>query len=66
LDVPLRDDEGRLLAYVYVGDLMVNAELVHLGSAQVTTVPPHVKYRERFLALQQEAREAKRGLWEAK
>ena len=25
LDVPLRDSDGRLLAYVYVGDLMVNA-----------------------------------------
>jgi micrococcal nuclease len=63
LDVPLRDGEGRLLAYVYVGDLMVNAELVRLGDAQVTTVPSHVKYQELFLKLQREAQEAKRGLW---
>jgi micrococcal nuclease len=63
LDVPLRDGEGRLLAYVYVGELMVNAELVHQGYAQVATFPPNVKYQELFLKLQREAREAKRGLW---
>lgn len=63
LDVPLRDGEGHLLAYVYVGELMVNAELVRLGAAQVATVSPPGKYQERFLTLQREAREAKRGLW---
>jgi micrococcal nuclease len=63
LDVPLRDGDGRLLAYVYVGDRMVNAELVRLGYAQVATGPPHVKYQERFLTWQREAREAKRGMW---
>jgi micrococcal nuclease len=63
LDVPLRDGDGRLLAYVYVGDLMVNAELVRLGYAQVVTFPPNAKYQELFLTLQREAREARRGLW---
>jgi micrococcal nuclease len=63
LDVPLRDDDGRLLAYVYVGDLMANAELVRMGYAQLATFPPNVKYQELFLTLQREAREAKRGLW---
>jgi micrococcal nuclease len=63
LDVPLRDSEGRLLAYVYMGDLMVNAELVRQGYAQVATLSPPVKYQEWFLRLQREAREARRGLW---
>jgi micrococcal nuclease len=63
LDVPLRDSEGRLLAYVYMGDLMVNAELVRQGYAQVATVSPPGKYQELFLRRQREAREAKRGLW---
>ena len=40
LDVQPRDRYGRLLAYVWVGDTMVNAELVRLGYAQVMTVPP--------------------------
>jgi micrococcal nuclease len=63
LDVERRDRYGRLLAYVHVGDVMVNAELVRQGYAQVATFPPNVKYQELFLRLQREAREAKRGLW---
>jgi len=63
LDVRARDRYGRLLAYVWVGDLMVNAELVRLGYAQVMTVPPNVKHQELFVKLQREARDAGRGLW---
>ena len=63
LDVRSRDRYGRLLAYVWVGDLMVNAELVRLGYAQVMTVPPNVKHQELFVKLQREARDAGRGLW---
>ena len=63
LDVQERDRYGRLLAYVWVGDVMVNAELVRLGYAQVMTVPPNVRYQQLFLKLQREAREAGRGLW---
>lgn len=37
LDVQERDRHGRLLAYVYVDDVMVNAELVRRGYAQVMT-----------------------------
>jgi micrococcal nuclease len=63
LDAPLRDGDGRLLAYVYVGDLMVNAELVRLGYAQVAMLSPLGKYQDLFLTLQWEAQEAKRGFW---
>jgi micrococcal nuclease len=62
-DVRETDHLGRLLRYVYVGDVFVNAELVRLGYAQVYTVPPDVKYASYFLQLQQEARDAGRGLW---
>jgi micrococcal nuclease len=65
LDVRTRDRYGRLLAYVWAGDTMVNAELVRLGYAQVMTVPPNVKYQRLFLELQREARESHRGLWQA-
>jgi micrococcal nuclease len=64
-DVSETDKYGRLLRYVYVDGLMVNAELVRLGFAQVSTYPPDVKYQDLFLRLQQEAREANRGLWRA-
>jgi micrococcal nuclease len=62
-DVSETDRYGRLLRYVYVGDVFVNAYLVQHGYAQVSTYPPDVKYQERFLELQREAREAGRGLW---
>lgn len=63
LDVQARDRYGRLLAYVWVGDVMVNAELVRRGYAEVLTVPPNVRYQALFLRLQREARESARGLW---
>jgi micrococcal nuclease len=66
LDVRERDRYGRLLAYVYVGEVMVNAELVRLGFAQVMTVPPNVRYAAVFLKLEREAWESGRGLWAAR
>jgi micrococcal nuclease len=66
LDVQERDRYGRLLAYVYVGDTMVGAELVRLGYAQVMTIPPNVRHQELFLKLEREARETERGLWNVK
>lgn len=66
LDVAPRDRYGRLLAYVWVGETMVNAELVRRGYAQVMTVPPNVRHQALFIKLQREAREAGRGLWAAR
>jgi endonuclease YncB( thermonuclease family) len=63
-DISDTDKYGRLLRYVFLVDgTLVNAELVRLGYAQVSTYPPDVKYQELFLQVQQEAREAERGLW---
>jgi micrococcal nuclease len=63
LDAQERDREGRLLAYVFVADGMVNAELVRRGSAEVMTIQPNVRYRDLFITLEQEARDDRRGLW---
>lgn len=63
LDVRSRDRYGRLLAYVWRGDLMVNEELVRRGYAQVMTVPPNVRYQDLFRRREREARESGRGLW---
>jgi micrococcal nuclease len=64
-DVDRRDRFDRLLAYVYrVSDgRFVNASLVRDGYATAFTVPPNVRYAERFRRLQREARAAGRGLW---
>lgn len=65
-DVSESDQYGRLLRYVWRTDsTMVNAILVAEGYAQVATYPPDVKYADRFLELQREARAEGRGLWSA-
>jgi len=63
LDSAARDRDGRLLAYVYVADQMVNAELVRRGSAEVMTVQPNVRHRDLLVTLEQEARDNRRGMW---
>jgi micrococcal nuclease len=63
LDVQARDRYGRVLAYVWVGDTMINAELLRQGYAQVMTVPPNVRHRDHFRTLERAARQARRGLW---
>jgi len=62
-DTQVRDRAGRLLAYVYAGDVLLNAELVGAGYAEVATSPPNVRHREAFVARQRDARQARRGLW---
>lgn len=62
-DVQQFDRYGRTLAYIYVGQTMVNAEMVRRGYAQVMTIPPNVKHQERLVRLEREARQARRGLW---
>jgi micrococcal nuclease len=62
-DVSETDRYGRLLRYVWVGDMMVNAELVRIGWARAQAYPPDTRYHELFVRLEREAREAQRGLW---
>lgn len=62
-DVSDTDRYGRLLRYVWVGDLLVNGELVRLGYARARAYPPDVRYHDLFVQLEEEAREAGRGLW---
>lgn len=49
LDVEKRDRYGRLLAYVWVGDTLVNEALVRAGRAAPYTFPPNVRYVDRFV-----------------
>ena len=63
LDVQERDQYGRLLAYIYLDDVMVNKLLLQEGYAKVATYPPNVKYVDDFTAIQEEARNNKKGLW---
>lgn len=62
-DVSEKDKYGRLLRYVHIGSVLFNEELVKNGYAQVSTYPPDVKYKDKFLEAQKYARENKLGLW---
>jgi len=70
LDLERRDHYGRLLGYLWAqepggGDLIfVNAQLLRAGLAQLLTIPPNVKYVERFVLAQRKARNDRVNLWE--
>lgn len=63
--VERRDVYDRLLAYVYLGERFVNAELVRRGLARTLTIPPNDRYAERLKRLEIAASRAGRGLWGA-
>lgn len=62
-DVSDTDAYGRLLRYVWVGDLMVNGELVRLGLAKANSYFPDVKYQDYLDGLEAEAFAAGLGIW---
>ena len=62
-DAEERDVYGRLLAYVYLGDTFVNAELVERGYATTLTIPPNTRFADLFARLEREASDDGRGLW---
>lgn len=64
-DAEDKDQYGRYLRYVYVDDLMVNAELVRQGYARVVFYPPNTAYETEFRQLESQARERELGLWGA-
>jgi micrococcal nuclease len=58
------DQYGRTLAYVYVGDLLLNEELVRQGFSRAETrFPFRADMQRRLLAAEEEAREGRRGIW---
>jgi micrococcal nuclease len=63
-DLERKDRYGRFLAYVYKGDRMLNEELLRAGLARA-----QLQYRysdamkRRFREAEQEARDARRGIW---
>lgn len=62
-DVQERDKYGRLLAYVYSGDMMLNKHLLEEGYARLSTFPPNVKYVDDFTKIQTKSREGNKGFW---
>ncbi|MDP1722364.1 MAG: thermonuclease family protein [Candidatus Gottesmanbacteria bacterium] len=65
IDRPTRDQYGRILAYVWVGNTMVNERLVDDGLAKILIIKGEVKlkYLSILQAAEARARGATRGLW---
>ena len=62
-DVSQTDKYSRLLRYVYVDNILVNAELVRQGLAWAKAYPPDTKYQNCLEKMETEARQAGRGMW---
>jgi micrococcal nuclease len=58
-----KDKYGRLLRYVYVGNIFVNEVLVKEGLARTLTIPPNTIFKYKFLALEETAQNNKAGMW---
>jgi endonuclease YncB( thermonuclease family) len=61
-DISETDQYDRLLRYIWVGDTLVNAELVRQGLARVRFYEPDTLYQAEIEAALDEARRADRGL----
>lgn len=64
-DEERRDYYGRLLAYVYLGNRFVNAELLRRGLARAIYYSPNGAHRYQFESIARRAGRAGRGLWSA-
>ena len=62
-DISETDKYGRLLRYVYVGDVFVNHMLVAEGFANASSYPPDVKYNAQFKEAERSAQTQNKGLW---
>ncbi len=50
--------------YVYLSNgKLLNEEIVKAGYANAMTIPPDVKYKDKFIRAYNQARKDKRGLW---
>jgi len=62
-DVELRDRYKRTLAYVYVGNKMLNEELVRAGLALAVEYKPNTKHQARLATAQAQAEKSRSGFW---
>ncbi len=64
-DVTNTDRYGRLLRYVWMGERLINEELVLEGYAAAKAYPPDTRYQERFEKAQERAETNGKGRWSA-
>lgn len=62
-DQEKQDHYGRLLGYIFVDGTFVNEEIVRQGLARALFIGKNKRYKDRILKAQQEAKNARRGMW---
>lgn len=62
-DQEKKDKRKRLLAYIYVDDLFINAEILRQGYAFLDIRVPNVKHSKELAEAYQQAKKEKSGLW---
>ncbi len=62
-DQEIRDKYSRILAYVWMDSLLVNAELIKKGLARLYPFRSNLTYIDTFCLLQKQARGQKIGIW---
>ena len=64
MDKEERDRYDRLLAYVWIDDVLFNEELIENGFARVAFVyPPNTRHVDRFYEAEEKAKQNKAGIW---
>ena len=65
LDVERFDEYDRTLAYVYLGETLINEEVIRQGFSRAETRYPFSdRMKRKFRRAEELAREARRGIWE--
>lgn len=62
-DIVKRDKYGRILGYLFIDTIFVNAYLLREGFAFIYTFPPNTKYVDIFRKNLEKAIESKKGMW---
>lgn len=63
-DVTDTDSEGRLLRYVWLGDLLINAGILAVGLGTFTAQSPDLRYASDLARYEENARREKVGIWQ--
>jgi len=63
LDQKHKDEYGRTLGYLFLGDLFVNAHLVKEGYARASSRRPNTTYESLFAELEGQAQSQGKGMW---
>lgn len=62
-DARERDRFGRTLAYIYIDGNQLEEILLTKGYARTMTIPPNIRYADKYKRMQKEARDNKEGFW---